>query len=111
MKSWKTAKLRPAAYKVIERISRGVYDENIRYVVLFGSEARGEATLTSDIDIALVSDKPLTRNQRLEYKNTFDDDSYPYVNVINTLTDNLETGSFMDVSYHIKREGLLVYER
>ena len=110
MLSWSTAKLRPATRAILEKIANGKHDPQIRSVILFGSEARGEATLTSDIDIALVSDEPLTRAQRLAFAHALDD-GYPEVCVINTLTAHLDTEKFLDVDYHIKREGLLVYER
>jgi predicted nucleotidyltransferase len=111
VKSWKTAKLRPAARQIIEQISMGKHDPKIRYIFLFGSEARGEATLTSDVDISLVSDTPLSRSERLEFVSHIENDGIPVVNVINTLTTDLETNKYMDVNYHIKREGLLIYER
>jgi predicted nucleotidyltransferase len=111
MKTWKTAKLRPATRQIVERISQGEYDPKIRRIVLFGSEARGEAVLTSDVDIALISDEPLSRSERLAFLHKIENESYPYINIINTLTTDLETEQYMNVNYHIKREGLLIYER
>ena len=111
MNNHTTANLRPAVRQTVERIAKGTYNPKIRYIVLFGSQARGEATLTSDADIALISDEPLTREERLSFASMVEDEEYPTYNVINTLTKNLETDKFMDVSYHIKREGLLIYER
>jgi len=35
-----TAKLRPVARQIVERISQESYDPKIRYIFLFGSEAR-----------------------------------------------------------------------
>jgi predicted nucleotidyltransferase len=111
MKAWETANLRPAVRRVMEKISRGEHNPKIRYIVLFGSQARGDAVLTSDVDIALVSDEPLSRNERLAFASIIENENFPPYNVINTLTKNLETDKYMDVSYHIKREGLLVYAR
>jgi len=111
MKTWQTVQLRPVTRNVVEQIARGVHDPKIRYIFLFGSEARGAATLTSDVDIALVSDEPLTRKERLAFASIVDDIHYPEFRIINTLTGDLETDKFMDVSYYIKREGLLIYER
>jgi predicted nucleotidyltransferase len=110
-KNWQTTRLRPPTRKVAERIAQGNHNPKIRYIFLFGSEARGEATLTSDVDIALVSDEPLTRDERLAFASITDDVDYPEFNIVNTLTADLDTDEFMDVNYHIKREGLLVYER
>jgi len=79
--------------------------------VLFGSEARGESNLTSDVDIALVSDEPLTISERLEFSEMLGDETLPDYRVINTLTDDLDTNEFMNVNYHIKKDGLVIYER
>ena len=108
---WANVALRPVTREVVEQIAVGVYDPKIRYIFLFGSEARGEAKLTSDVDIALVSDEPLTRSERLAFASIVDGIHYPEFKIINTLTSDLDTDKFMDVSYHIKREGLLIYER
>lgn len=79
--------------------------------MLFGSEARGESNLTSDVDIALVSDEPLTISERLEFSEMLGDETLPDYRVINTLTDDLDTNEFMNVNYHIKKDGLVIYER
>ncbi|MCL2364587.1 MAG: nucleotidyltransferase domain-containing protein [Defluviitaleaceae bacterium] len=110
MRTWSSAKLRPATRAILEQIANKQHDPQIRSIILFGSEARGEAHLASDIDIALVSDEPLTRAQRLAFTTTLDD-GYPEVRVINTLTAHLNTDKILDVNYHIKREGLIIYER
>ncbi|MCL2188735.1 MAG: nucleotidyltransferase domain-containing protein [Defluviitaleaceae bacterium] len=54
MKPAKTKTLRPITQQIVTHISQGVYDPKIRCIYLFGSEARGEATVASDIDIALL---------------------------------------------------------
>ena len=108
---WKTTHIRPTVKEVLERISHKQHNPKIRYIVLFGSEARGESRLASDVDIALVSDKPLTRSEKLEFKEIFEDNSFPDFQVINTLTESLDTDNFADVNYHIKRDGLVIYER
>jgi len=95
----------------LERISKGRHNPKIRYVVVFGSEARGEAVLTSDVDIALVSDEPLARDEKLEFAQVFEGVNFPEYRVINTLTADLDTENFMDVNYHIKRDGVIIYER
>lgn len=110
MNHWTTAKVRPPTRGILARIEQHPHDEKIRYIILFGSEARGEARLGSDIDIALVSDEPLTRRERLAYT-VLVGDSSPEVRFINTPAANLDTKQFSDVSYHIKRDGVLIYER
>jgi len=109
--NWHTVRLRPPTRILLERIAQARHDPKIRYILLFGSEARGEATLTSDVDIALVSDEPLSRAERLAFSEVLEDIHFPEVNVINTCIASLNTDRFMDVNYHIKREGVVIYER
>ena len=103
--------IRPVTRPIVEEITNGVFEPNIRAIYLFGSEARGEARLTSDIDIALISDAPLTYKERRAFSQQFDEVDYPHINIINTLTTSLDAESDLHVGYHIKREGLLLYER
>ena len=110
--SWESIRLRPDTRDMLKQLAMGEYNEKIRYILLFGSEARGEARLTSDIDISIVSDTPLTRKERRDFLLACGD-VYDRVDcrIINTLTSDLGTDRFMDVSYHLKREGIVVYER
>ena len=107
---WRTVRLRPVTRETLERVAAAPLNAKIRYVVLFGSEARGEATLSSDVDLALVSDEPLTRAERLEFKRLVDGVSYPEFNVTCTRTEWLDTEKVLDVNYHIRRDGLVIYE-
>jgi predicted nucleotidyltransferase len=109
--NWKEVQIRIPTRNVLNRVSQERHNPKIRYVVLFGSEARGEALLSSDVDIAVISDEPLTMDERLEFTKIFDDENYPDYRIINTLTDDLNTERFMDVNYHIKKDGLVIYER
>jgi len=110
-KDWKTASLRPNTRKILEHISQLHHNPKIKYIVLFGSEARGEAILTSDVDIALISDEPLNIAEKQEFNSIFNDQHFPEYRIINTLTNDLNTNNFMNVSYHIKKDGLVIYER
>ena len=67
---------------VLERlIARAQADEAVLAVMLFGSEARGEATAASDVDVCLVL-QPRAAEQRaekrLEYLGEFDLDIHVF---------------------------------
>jgi len=110
---WESVRLRDSTRKFLTQLSRGVFDERIRYIVLFGSEARGEANLFSDVDIAVVSDEPITQTQKLSILDAVDEDVEVEVDyrLVSTRTKDLDCDHFMNVNYHIKREGLVIYEK
>jgi len=67
---------------VLERlIARAQADEDVLAVMLYGSEARGEATAASDVDVCLVL-QPRAAEQRaekrLEYLGEFDLDLHVF---------------------------------
>jgi len=107
--SWTTLRIRPDVREILEQISQMNHNSKIRFILLFGSEARGEALLTSDVDLALVSTEPLTRAERLEFAKIFDDIAFPDFNIINTLMSDMDTNKFTDVNYHLWQEGLVIY--
>lgn len=45
---------------------KSTYQNNLKQVILFGSEARGNATLSSDIDILIVLEKPFNYYQEVK---------------------------------------------
>ena len=47
-----------------QRIQSALQPFNLRLVVVFGSMARGEATPSSDLDIGVMGERPLTLQQR-----------------------------------------------
>jgi len=47
------SKIRSCTKKIFKKVAQSKLNPNIRYVILFGSEARGEAVLSGDIDLAL----------------------------------------------------------
>lgn len=110
-KDWRETHIRPRVREVLEQLAAKTHHPKIRYIVLFGSVAKGTVTLTSDVDIALVSDEPLTIDEKHQFNNHFANEHYPAYRVINTLTSNLDTNHYMNVNYHIKKDGLVIYER
>jgi len=80
--------------------------------VLFGSVAREQARLGSDIDIAIISDEPLTRAEikavhpSTDFAHFF---SLDY-RIINVLTHKLQINMMLNVGYHIRKEGVIIYD-
>lgn len=85
----------------IERLAR---ENNLKFVILYGSQARGAAKNSSDIDIAVLGEKTISFAK--------------LVDLINEFTDILETNE-VDVKslhntdplfrYEVTREGILLY--
>lgn len=82
--------------------------------ILFGSQARGEATIRSDIDIAIVMNdsSPLTPRQRGDLIELSDDiDTTISINLFFTSTSLLDNAeSIFDTNFHIKKEGVLLWQ-
>ena len=84
----------------------------VNALVLFGSQARSTATISSDIDIAVIMDDdlpPLTRGQLLslgdEIDMRFD------VNLFFTTKDALECAtSSLDTNKYIREEGIMLWQ-
>lgn len=75
--------------KTIERIKK---EMNPRKIILFGSRARGDAYLKSDIDIAVETDK-------------FVSFSTPNIDIVNLRKVN------QSLAKKIEKEGIIIYER
>jgi len=109
---WRLLNIAPETKEFLEYIARRKYCSKIKYIVLFGSVAREEATKYSDIDIAVISDDPLSRTE-LNQLHPSINHSHLYkldYRIINISAHKLETEKFLDVGYHIKREGIIIYE-
>ena len=108
---WRQLELREGTRELLEHMTARQYSDKVRFVVLFGSEARGEARLLSDVDIAVISDEPLSRKELLEThpEISLDCASIDY-RIINTLVSELGSQKYLDVNYHIRQEGLVIYE-
>lgn len=85
-------------------------DPNIKRVYLFGSQARDSATISSDIDIAIVSENPslIDRSSLLCAVDEFDT-KCDFVYTTQDLIDNANRE--LDINYSIREEGILVWTK
>jgi predicted nucleotidyltransferase len=93
-----------------EIISAAQADEGIRELYIFGSHVRGEATIFSDVDIAVIHCEKLGVNRAALNEATArhsDDVQFTYVqsDVFNSDDHPLH------VSSSIKRKGVLLWQR
>ncbi len=61
--------LNPKLKTILEELAREIkriYSEKLSKIILYGSQARGEATLDSDIDILIVLKPPFDYSEELE---------------------------------------------
>jgi predicted nucleotidyltransferase len=70
--------LHPNDRAVIARIVAPVVKRGAATLKLFGSRARGDARRTSDIDIALVSAKPIPAAELATLREALEDSSVPF---------------------------------
>ena len=86
-------------------------DIGVNSLILFGSQARGTATISSDIDIAVVTDGELSLCARGELLSLGDEIDVRFaVNLFFTTKTALEnaTGDF-DTNKYIKEEGVVLW--
>ena len=85
---------------------------DIHALILFGSQARGEATISSDVDIAVVMKEPLNSQERgtLRFLGEEIDEDIE-TNIYFTNIQALENPSHhFDTNTHIKREGIVLWQ-
>jgi predicted nucleotidyltransferase len=109
---WQSLNLRHKTRELLEKIADKNHDEYIDAIILFGSEVRGAANLTSDVDIAVISQKALNMKERLSIFANVPQDLYCDVDVriVCLRREALETENTLDIGYSIKREGVKIYE-
>lgn len=56
----------------IEGMTAYLAETPVKYAILFGSHARGEADVTSDVDVALRFPDELTARERFDWRNRID---------------------------------------
>ena len=87
-------------------------DIKINALILFGSQAKGTATISSDIDIAVVMEKNLSPLDRGKLLSLGDDVDMRFVtNLFFTTKQAIEnaTGDF-DTNKYIKEEGVILWQ-
>ena len=85
---------------------------DIHSLILFGSQARDTATITSDIDIAVVMNHDLSSHDRGELLNLGDDIDMRYeVNLFFTQKKALENAvDCFDTNKYIREEGVVLWQ-
>ena len=109
---WKDLRLRKRTREFLQFVSSQHFPLYIKYIVLFGSEARGMANVKSDIDIAIISDRPLKSDERASLDEIIHDCpvSVNYQLVFTTV-DKLITAHKLDVNFSINKQGVILYAR
>ena len=110
---WRNIRLKSKTRVFLEALSQIEYEDFVQAVILFGSEARGEATIKSDVDIAIISTRPLNHKERYGFLmdvpgDVKDDVDYQ---VCCIRTDSLYTDKLTHIGTSIKKEGLIIYEK
>ena len=89
----------------------GQLDIEVNALILFGSQAKGTATIASDIDIAVVMEKILTPLDRGKLLSLGDEVDMRFeTNLFFTTREAMEnaTGDF-DTNTYIKKEGVVLW--
>jgi len=109
---WQSLRLRPATRKLLEIVAQTVHEDYVKAIVLFGSEAYGKATLTSDVDLALISSRSLTHEERRSILKDVSTDLDCEVDcrIVCIREESLNTGKKMHVGTSIKQNGVMIYE-
>lgn len=93
---------------------RSLYGERVVKIVLYGSYARGDSRKHSDIDIALVLTGEVNRFKEIKrIVNAIYDIELEHdilISVYATTLDEYENSDW-PLYYHIKNEGIILYER
>ena len=88
-------------------------DIDVDSLILFGSQAKGTAVLSSDVDIAVVMDKQLTPKERGTLRYLGDEiDADVEVNLFFTTRQALNDAvGVFDTNKYIRDEGVILWPR
>lgn len=91
----------------------GIFGGNIRQIILYGSVARNEATVESDIDIAIILNGSLPEDIRdafLEFSSNLDLKYEKVFSIIDIDTSNMEKwGDVLPFYKKIREEGIVLW--
>lgn len=96
--------------KLFQDQVQSLYGNNLKQIILFGSYARGNFTLDSDIDILIVTQKKLLKPEREQLINFISDVSINediLINFIEMLTQKFELEQ-SPLLLNIRKEGIML---
>ena len=110
---WKSLRIRPDTRKFLEIVASSRHEDYVEALILFGSEAKESATLTSDVDLALISNKTLSHQERRSIlKNIpFDLDSKVDSRIVCLRMEDLYKDDGLSIGASIKKDGVMIYEK
>ena len=92
---------------------RGIFTNDLISIILYGSVARKEDTNESDVDIAMIINKPISQEQRTAFIELISDLDLRYdkvFSVIDIEADNYEKwGEIMPFYKNIKDDGVILW--
>ena len=89
------------------------FPDEINKIILFGSYAKNEQRVSSDVDIALVADETWETLPRCSVRDVFDNfDDNVEISLFFTTSVKIEAAkNVFDANFFIKKEGVLLWER
>ena len=93
--------------------SQQEYPDSLESMVLFGSFARGDAKVGSDLDIALVTKDGFSRDDKIAVQSLLDDfNDKLEVSLFCTKREKVETTQDkLNANYWIRKEGVVIWNR
>ena len=109
--NWNDLNLRSKTKEFLNFVVNQNYDNEIKYLVLFGSEIKCSTNIKSDIDIAVITEKSLDIKKRVHLHEIFDSfGEWLEYQLIYTTVENLKTEHKLNVNFSINK-GVILYER
>lgn len=96
---------------LIELISLCKEELDLQKIILYGSKARGDYTLDSDVDILVFVGEPLDSSLRSKMSDIAFEVNYKYNSNLSCIVRNLESfyeSGFVSLITEAKREGVLL---